>query len=316
MKQLSLATGTKNKWFKTLLNDVLRDRYLYLLLIPALAHLLIFRYSPMFGLKIAFLDYNAFKGVGGSEWVGLEHFITFFQGPYVWRLIRNTLIINIYSLVFSFPAPLIIALAFNELKPSSKIRKVGLGISYMPHFISSVIIVGIAISVLSPSTGVLNNIRSLMGLDRIYYLNDAKYFRTIYTTMNIWKSAGFGSIIYIAALAGVDQHLYEAVDIDGGGRWAKLFHVSIPSIAPTIIIMFIMRMGNMFETGYESIMLLYSPNTYETADVIQTFVYRNGIQNFQYSFASAVGLFQSLVGLVLVYLANLISRRVSEVSLW
>lgn len=300
----------------TLGRDIIKNRWLYILLLPAVLHCFVFKYMPMYGLQIAFQDYNIFKGFEGSEWVGLEHFKAFFESPYCWRLIRNTLLLNIYGLVFSFPAPIILALAFNELKVTGKYRRIGQSAVYIPHFISSIVVVGILIQFLSPSTGLINNLRELVGADSIYFLSEAKYFRIIYTLMGIWKETGFGSIVYIAALSGIDQSLYEAAGIDGANRWGKLFHITLPSIAPTIIIMLIMRLGNLLDSGYESIILLYNSGIYETADVIQTFVYRNGLESYQYSYASAVGMFQSVVGLVLVVSANKISKKVSETSLW
>lgn len=295
--------------------DIKRDKYLYLLLVPCVVYYLLFVYKPMLGLQIAFLDYNPYKGIKESAFIGLEHFKFFFQGPYFWRTLRNTLLINMYSLVFEFPSPIILALLLNELK-SKMYKRMIQTISYIPHFVSIVVVVGIVTNFLAPTNGIVNIIINKLGGDKTYFLTRPEYFRAIYTTMNIWKHVGFNSILYIAALTNIDTQLYEACVIDGGNRWNKLVSVTLPGILPTIIIMLILRLGDMLAVGYESIILLYQPATYETADVISTYVFRLGIQEAQYGFATAVGLFNSVVGLILVILANALSKKVTETSLW
>lgn len=283
--------------------------------LPVVVYYLIFHYAPMFGIVIAFKDYNAFTGFIRSPWVGLKHFKDFFSSPYCWRLIRNTFLISFYGLIFGFPAPILLALLLNELK-DGWFKKTTQTISYLPHFVSTVIIVGMYVNFLSPSTGLINNIIEKLGGERIYFLNDPKYFRSLYTIMNIWKGVGWGSIIYLAALTGIDPELYEACIIDGGGRLRQTWHITLPGIANTVIIMLIMRIGRLLSVGYESIILMYTPATYETADVISTYVYRRGLVDADYSFSTAVGLFNSVVGFIFIFTANALAKRFSETSLW
>lgn len=302
-------------YFKRLGNDIKRDKLLYLMLIPFAAYFIIFVYKPMYGLQIAFKDYNVFKGVSESPWVGMENFTEFFSGPYFWRILKNTVMISLYDLVFCFPAPIILALLFNEVK-SKGFKKFAQTSTYIPYFISAVVIAGLVTSFLSPSTGIVNNIIALFGGERTYFLTQPHYFRGIFTIMNIWKTAGFNSIIYLSALTAIDEGLYEAAVIDGANRWKQTTHITLPGIMPTMVMMFIMKIGNMLNVGYELIILLYQPTTYETADVINTYVYRTGLVDANYSLAAAVGLFNGLVGMVLVCTANSVSKRVTEYGLW
>ncbi len=289
--------------------------YLYLMLVPVVAYYVVFHYVPMYGLVMAFQNFKPFKRVLGSAWVGFENFRVLFTGPYFVRLLRNTLLLNLYDLVLGFPAPILLALVFNEIG-NLRFKKVTQTISYLPYFISIVILTGLVVNFLSPSTGVANAITRGLGGTPVYYLADPRYFRVIYTVMNIWKNAGFGAVIYMAALAGIDPQLYEAAVVDGANRWKQAVHITLPGIAPTIIIMLILRMGQMLSVGFESIVNLYNPAIYETADVINTYVYRVGLQGSAYSLATAAGLFQSVVSLVLVAAANEISKRVSDTHLW
>jgi putative aldouronate transport system permease protein len=292
-----------------------KSRWLYLMFLPVIAYYIIFQYMPMFGIVIAFKDFNAFIGVADSPWVGLKHFRNFFNSIYAVRLIRNTFLISFYGLIFGFPAPIILAILLNELK-DGVFKKSVQTISYLPHFVSTVIIVGMYVNFLSPSTGLINNIIEMLGGQRTYFLNDPQYFRRLYTMMGIWAGVGWGSIIYLAALTGIDVELYEACVIDGGGRIRQTLHITLPGIAPTIIIMLIFRIGNLLSVGHESILLMYTPATYETADVISTYVYRRGLVEADYSFSTAVGLFNSLVSLVLITFANEMAKRFGETSLW
>jgi putative aldouronate transport system permease protein len=289
--------------------------YLYLMLVPVVAYYAIFHYAPMYGLVMAFQNFKPFKRVLGSPWVGFENFRVLFTGPYFVRLLRNTLLLNIYDLAFGFPAPIVLALVFNEIG-NLRFKKVTQTISYLPYFISIVILTGLVVNFLSPSTGVVNAIIKGFGGTPVYFLADPRYFRLTYTIMNIWKNVGFGSIIYMAALAGIDSQLYEAAVVDGGNRWHQAVHITLPGIAPTIIIMLILRMGQMLSVGFESIVNLYNPAIYETSDVINTYVYRVGLQGSGYSLATAAGFFQSVVSLALVAAANEISKRVSDTHLW
>ena len=295
--------------------DVVKNRYLYLLFLPVAVWYILFCYVPMYGIIIAFKNLDVFVGIRKSPWVGFLYFEQFFKSVFFWRLIKNTLLISLYGLVFCFPAPIVLSLLFNELK-DGVFKRASQTISYLPHFVSTVIIVSMFVEFLSPRTGLINNIIAMLGGDRVYFLGDPKYFRMLYTVMDIWRTVGWGTIIYLAALTGIDPTLYEAAVLDGCGRFRQTLHVTLPSIAPTIIIMLIFRMGQLLAVGSEAILLMYNPAIYETADVISTYVYRRGLVETQYSFAAAVGLFNALIGMALVSITNTISKRVSETSLW
>ena len=289
-------------------------RYLYLLLLLPIVYYIIFCYWPMYGVQIAFRKYNVRLGVTGSPWVGLKYFEKYLTDAYFWKVVRNTLLLNVYSLLFSFPAPIILALLLNELK-SSRYKKLVQSISYLPHFLSTVIVCGMVVNFLSNS-GPINDVIVSLGGERIQFLMQPGYFRTIYIASGIWQNIGWNSIIYFAAIAGVDPQLYEAAIIDGAGRFKQAIHVTLPAIIPTIMIMLIMAIGGLLSVGYEKIILLYNGSTYETADVISSYVYRKGIQGADYSYSTAVGLFQSVIGLIFLWSANKISAHVSESSLW
>jgi putative aldouronate transport system permease protein len=292
-----------------------REWQLYLLLLPTILWLLIFLYKPMYGLQIAFKDYSVFRGVAGSPWVGLEHFYTLFENDQFLRALRNTIYISLLGLVFGFPMPIILALMFNEVV-NQLFKKTAQTIVYLPHFISSVIIAGIVITAFSPSAGIVNTVMGWFGLDPIYFLTKAEWFRPIFVGTGIWQEAGFQSIVYLAAIAGISPTLYESAVVDGATRFQMMWKITLPMILPTIIIMLIIRIGNMLEVSFEMIILLYQPATYETADVVNTFIYRQGIQGGQYDLAAAAGLFNAFVAFVLVMTANTISKRYSRTSLW
>ncbi|WP_342561107.1 ABC transporter permease subunit [Paenibacillus sp. FSL R7-0345] len=294
---------------------VKRDWFLYLLLVPFLAWYAIFVFKPMYGIQIAFKDYSVFKGISGSEWVGLQHFQDFLQSENFLRVLKNTLIISFYTLLFVFPAPIIFALLLNEVK-NSFFKKTVQTFTYMPHFISVVIVAGIVTNFLAPTNGLINIIIDKLGGEKIYFLAVADYFRTILNSMSIWQSTGFSAIIYIAALSGVNQELYEAAVIDGANKWKRTLNVTIPGILPTIMIMLILQVGHLLDVGYEAIVLLYQPVTYATADVISTYVYREGIVNGRYDMAAAVGLFNSVIGFILIIVANKLSKKYTESGLW
>lgn len=305
-------TGNKRQ---ILWKDLKRDKLLYLLLILPITVYALFYYKPMFGLQIAFKNYNVFQGISESPWVGFEHFKTFFTSPFFGRTLKNTLMLSLYNMLFAFPAPIILALMFNEVQ-KIKFKKFVQTCTYIPHFISVVIVASLVTSFLSPSSGVINTIISAFGGEKVYFLTKPEYFRTIYTIMGIWQSTGFNSIVYLSVITAIDTSLYEAAMIDGANKWKQITNVTIPSILPTIVMMFIMRLGNILNVGYESIILLYQPATYETADTIGTYIYRVGLENSQYSLATAVGLVNGVVGLLLVILSNTISKRVTEYGLW
>jgi putative aldouronate transport system permease protein len=269
----------------------------------------------MFGVIIAFEDYSPYLGFFKSEWVGFGNFIEFFNSIYIWRLIRNTLLLNVYNLVFGFPVPIIFALLLNEVSHIGTKRFIQT-VSYLPHFISTVIIVGIMYSFLSPNAGVVNVLLENLGMETVDFATESKWFRSLYVGSGIWQSFGWGSIVYLAAISGIDPCLYEAADMDGARRYQKIIHITIPSILPTIIILLILRIGNMMSIGFQKIILMYNAAIYETADVISTYVYRKGIAGGEFSFATAVGLFNSLINLVLLISANTFSRKVGETSLW
>lgn len=286
-----------------------KDWMLYVLVVPIIIWYIAFLYKPMYGLQIAFKKFSIFRGIAGSPWVGLENFEEFMSSPYFLRSLKNTFMISFTSLLVGFPIPILLALMFNEVK--NEVYKRGVQIlTYLPHFISVIVIAGIVKNFLAPSNGIINILISMIRLEKTYFLTKPEWFRTIYIGSNIWKEAGFGSIVYIAALAGINPSLYEA------SRLQQIWHVSIPGILPTIVIMFIMRIGKLLDIGYELILLLYQPATYETADVLSTYIYRTGLQSARYDIATAAGLFNAVIGFTLVFLANRLSRRLTATSLW
>ncbi|SMY06349.1 ABC transporter permease [Flavimaricola marinus] len=292
-----------------------REWQLYLMLLPTILWLVIFLYKPMYGLQIAFKDYSIFRGISASPWVGFEHFHTLFNNDQFLRALRNTIIMSFYGLMFGFPVPIMLALMFNEVL-NQTFKKSVQTIVYLPHFISSVIIAGIVITAFSPSAGIVNTIIGWFGVEPIYFLTKPEWFRPIFVGTGIWQEAGFQSIVYLAAIAGVSPTLYESAVVDGASRWQMIWKITVPSILPTIIIMLIIRIGNILEISFEMIILLYQPATYETADVVNTFIYRQGLQGGQYDFAAAAGLFNAVVAFTLVMTANTISKRYSRTSLW
>lgn len=302
--------GNKNRYIR----DFKLNKLLYLMMLPVIAYYIIFHYIPMYGALIAFKDYSPMKGILGSDWVGLKHFHDFFSSYYFTRILKNTLVISLYSLVFEFPAPIILALLINEVR-NKAFKRVAQTITYMPYFISLVVICGI-ITDFTNADGIINRLFMLFGYDGQAMLQKPELFRPIYILSEIWQRIGWESIIYIAALMSIDQEQYEAARMDGASRLKQIFYITLPGILPTITIMFILRMGNMLNVGFEKIILLYNPVTYDTADVISSFVYRKGLLEFGWSYSSAVGLFNSVVNLALLVTANYISRKVNKSSLW
>ncbi|MDQ0920904.1 ABC transporter permease [Paenibacillus sp. V4I5] len=294
-----------------------KHRALYLLMLPGVLYYIIFKYVPMYGIIIAFQDYSIGKGILGSKFVGLKHFIEFFYvNPDSWKLIRNTVMLNVYDLLFHFPAPIILAILFHELK-NKTFKRIVQSISYMPHFLSTVVIAGILVTFLSPQTGIINFILVKMsGMEPILFLGLPNWFRTIYVSSEVWQKIGWGTILYLAAIAGIDPTLYEAAKMDGANRYQQMRHITFVGMVPVMIILFVLTLGHFMETGFQKILLLYNSMNYETSDVINTFVYRRGILDADFSFATAVGLFQSVIGLILVIAANRIARKYSETSLW
>ena len=294
--------------------DFKRNKMVYFLMIPVLAYFIIFSYIPMAGIVMGFQQFTPRGGIFGSPWVGLKHFRDFFSSIYFIRLLRNTFLLSLYDLLWGFPVPIILALLLNEVKNKS-FKKTIQTISYLPYFISLVIICGI-VADFTASDGVITELVTSLGGKRENLLGQARYFRSIYIGSNIWQSAGFSSIIYLAALSSVDQEIYDAAIVDGAGRLRQTWHITLPGIASTIIILLIVRVGTMFAVGSEKIILLYSPATYETADIISSFVYRKGLQEFNYGYSTAVNLFNSLINTTFLLITNKISKTYSETSLF
>lgn len=304
----------QNTTLQKIRRDISMNKWVYVIALPVLAYYILFCYLPMYGAQIAFKYYQPGKGIIGSTWVGLSHFISFFKGVYFWRTLRNTLTVSISSLVFGFPSAIILALLLNEVK-RERFKRCIQTVSYLPHFISLVVVCGI-IREFTESSGLINDIIAFFGGDRKTMLLNLKAFVPIYVISGVWQNIGWNCIVYLSALAGIDVALYEAATVDGAGRWKKMLHVTLPGIAPTIIIMLILRVGQLMSVGHEKILLLYNESIYETSDVISTYIYRKGLYEQNYSFSSAVGLFNSAINFVLVMAVNAFSRRGSETSLW
>ncbi|MEF2246738.1 ABC transporter permease subunit [Paenibacillus sp. IITD108] len=292
------------------------NKYLYMMLAPVIAYFLLFEYKPMYGAIIAFKNFNPYQGIWDSPWVGFKHFNHFFDSYYFWRLLKNTVLISVYSLLIIFPASIIFALMLNEVR-SKWYKTIAQTMSYLPHFISLIVICGMIIDFTSPN-GIINRLIMGLGLvqEPVNFLILPEWFRSLYIGSGLWQSIGWNSIIYLAALAGISPSLYEAAVVDGAGRWRQLWNITIPSILPTILILLILNIGSLMSVGWDKIILLYNSATYETADVISTFVYRRGIMEADYSFSAAVGLFNSAINFTLLIIANRISRKTTESSLW
>ena len=297
-----------------LLKQIKRYRYIYLMILPVLLYYLIFHYATMYDAVIAFQNYKPMKGISGSRFIGLKHFISFLESPYAWRTIRNTLVLNAYMIAFSFTSAIIFALMINQMQ-DGKYKRVVQTVTYMPHFISIVVVCGILVE-FSESNALFNDVIALLGGERSSLLSDPRKFRPIYVLSDIWQNVGWGTIIYLATLSGVDQSLHEAATIDGAGRLQRIWHVNIPALVPVIVVQLIMRFGQMMSIGYEKVILLYNASTYETADVISSYVYRRGLYEMDYSYGAAVGLFNSVINLIVLFFANTLSRRLTENSLW
>ncbi|RJX39219.1 sugar ABC transporter permease [Paenibacillus pinisoli] len=286
---------------------VLRYRNLYLMLLPAIAYYIIFHYYPMYGATIAFKQFSIIKGINGSPWVGLKHFETLLQLDKFWEVFWNTIVISLYRLLFGFPLPLIVALLLNEVRKMAFKRTVQT-IIYLPHFISWVIMGGLLINLLSTDSGIVNQVIRSLGGSSIGFLSDESYFRSTLVGSMIWKEFGWNTIIYMAALAGVNPSLYEAAWMDGANRMQRIWHVTLPSIRTTIIILLILRIGGLMEAGFEQIFVLYHSGVYRVADIIDTYVYRTGLADGKFSLAAALGLFKSIINFVLLIIANQLAR--------
>lgn len=309
------AGAPKKVNHNSLLYDARKNWQLYLMLLLPVAYIIIFAYVPMGGATIAFKDFRIKKGVWGSPWVGMQYFVDFFTTPNFGMLLKNTLILSLYSLVVSFPFPILLALAINECS-SKGYRKTVQMITYAPYFISTVVLVGIMNNFFSLRTGFINSVAKLIGAEQVNYLGISGLFRHMYVWSGVWQSAGYSAVIYIAALASVDYSLVEAAQIDGAGRLRRIWHIDIPTILPTIVIQLILAVGSIMGIGFEKVYLMQNPINMDVSEIIATFVYKRGMTQFQYSYATAVGLFNSVINLVLIVLANLFASKVGSTSLF
>lgn len=305
-----LGKSNKSVWKR-----MLQNWELYIFIAPAFFYFLIFAYGPMYGIQIAFKNFIPTMGITGSPWVGFDHFKRFFESYYFWDLLWNTLSISLYELAVGFPIPIILALAFNEIR-NGFFKKLAQTVTYAPHFISVVVMAGMIITFLSPSTGMIINIIEGLGFTAPDFLTDPRWFKTMYVFSGVWQSAGWGTIIYLAALSGVDPGLHEAAVIDGASRFQRLRHINIPTLIPTMTILLILNVGSLLGVGFEKILLLQNPLNMGASDVISTFVYRSGLVDAQYSFSTAIGLFNSVINAIMLVVVNQIVRRTSENSLW
>lgn len=308
------AAGSKTPLTVVLKRDFQLNKFKYLLILPVLAYFILFSYKPMSGLLIAFQEFRANLGIARSRWVGFRHFATFFRDPFFFRLIKNTLSISLLNLVFAFPAPILLALLLNEIK-NTTFKRLVQTITYMPYFISIVVVAGL-IRNYTTQAGIFSEIAVFFGGTGKNYLMFPEYFYPIYVISDVWQYIGWNSIIYLAAITGIDQEQYEAAIIDGAGRFRRIFSVTLPNLLPIIMVLLILRIGGLLNVGFEKIILLYNTNIYSVADVISTFVYRRGIQEASYSYAAAVGLFNSLVNVGFLVAANTLSRKYTEMGLF
>lgn len=294
--------------------DVIRDKWLYLLLLPGIVFLIIFRYIPIFGNVIAFMDYNPYDAAQ-TTWVGLKHFQDLLTRPQFLQVFGNTLYISILKMVCGFPVPIILALMMNEMK-NLKFKKVAQTLLYLPNFISWVVLAGLIMNMLDPDTGVVTGIINSISGEQVQVLTDTRYFVPMLIVTDIYKGAGWGTIIYFAALSGIDPQLYEAAEIDGARKWKQLLHITLPSITPTIVVMLILSCNNIVNAGFDQIFMLYTALVFSVADIIDTYVYRIGIQNADYSFSTAAGLFKSVIAFVMILIVNTVAKKTGNEGIW
>lgn len=316
MSKLKIVNFDLRKKIKNtiLIRDIRLNKQVYLMLLPVIAYFIIFCYMPMYGAQIAFKNFSPMKGIWESAWVGFDHFEKFLNGVYFTRLLRNTFLINVYDVIFGFPAPVILALMINEVR-NRFFKSTVQTISYMPHFISTVVMCNILTDFLNRN-GLINNILNWFGIESIPFLQQNEWFRTVFVSSSIWQGVGWASIIYLSAISSIDQEQFEAAIVDGASRIKQALYITLPNIMPTVVIMLILRIGNMMNVGLEKVMLLYNPLTYDTADVISTYVYRKGILEADFSFSTAVGLFNSVINFVLLVIVNAWSKKATQTSLW
>lgn len=305
----------KRSWKTRLVKALKRDKFLLLMFLPIVVYYVVFSYVPMTGAIVAFKQFKPGHGIYGGDWVGLKWFIQFFKSPFAFRTVRNTVLISIYSILFGFPLPILFAICVTEIR-SSKVRRVVQTVSYLPHFISTVVLVGMINNFFSMNHGLVNDLIVRMGGEPVNFLINPAWFRTLYVGSGVWQNFGFNSIIYIAAITGIDPSLYEAGKIDGITKFQEVVYITIPMISQTIVMLFIMQLGGIMSVGFEKVFLMYSPAVYETADVVSTYVYRKGIESNNYGFGSAVGLFNSVINFAFVFIANQVCRKLTDSSLW
>ena len=315
MKHTSSKPRTKQNCFQAACRYIWRYKYLYLLLVPAVLYFLIFHYIPMYGVIISFKDYSFKKGILGSDWVGFENFIYMFKLNDFYRVFRNSFFLSFLRLVFEFPVPIIIALLLNEIS-SKRFKKLTQTAIYLPHFISWAVIGGILVNFLSPTWGVVNNIIQSLGFGPIFFLGNPKYFRPTAVVSSIWKEAGWGTIIYLAAITGIDMEQYEAATVDGANRWQRLIYITLPNIKTTIILMLILRMGSIMSNGFEQIFTLQNTQNLSVSEVFETYTYRVGLLGGRFSFATTVGLFASVISMIFLLTTNFISKKMGEETIF
>ncbi|TDF98115.1 ABC transporter permease [Paenibacillus piri] len=311
-----VPAANRSSGFGSVYKRYMKHKYLFLLLIPALIWYGVFYYGPLYGIQLAFKEFRIMDGITGSPWVGFTHFERMFSATNDFgTIMKNTVIISFYHIIFGFPAPIALALLFNELR-SKAFKRITQSISYLPHFLSWVVLSGLVMTMLSPSTGIVNYILQLLGFEPIYFLGDPAYFRFTLIVTGIWKEIGWGTIIYLAALASIDPHLYEAAHVDGANRWKQLLHITLPGLLPVIAVMFILRVGHLLDGGFDQVFNLYNAGVYEVGDIIDTYVFRVGITKMQYSFTTAVGLFKNAVGFAMLLLTNYLVKKAGQEGLF
>ncbi len=288
-----------------------KSLWLYIFLIPGILCFLVFNYFPMYGVKIAFMDYSPIKGFADSPWVGLQNFRYLFSTESFYNVFKNSLVLSFLRLICGFPMPIILALMLNELR-MKRFKKFSQTVLYVPYFISWVVLGGLIMNLLSPANGPVNNLIEMLGGERIAFLQSETYFRAVLIISDIWKTAGWGTIVYMAAISGIDAQMYEAASIEGAGMLRQMWHITLPTISPTIMVLLILQMGSVVKNGFEQIFMLYSPSVYSVADVFETYTYRMGLMEGRLSFSTAVGLFQSVVGLILVLTTNKVAQKIGE----
>lgn len=317
MANISVRTSLRQEAStgKRLWHRIFRNWQLYLLIAPVVAYFIVFKYVPLYGIQIAFKDFFANKGIWDSPWVGFDHFDRFFHSYYFERLIKNTLGLGLYSLAVAFPIPIVLALLMNEVR-SERFKKFVQTVTYAPHFLSTVVIVGMLVIFLNPRYGIVNTIIELFGGSSINFFAESSWFKSLYVWSSVWQTAGWSSIIYLAALAGIDNSLHEAARVDGATKLQRIWHINLPGIMPTIIILLILDLGSVMSIGFEKVLLMQNSLNMESSDIIDTYVYRSGILEADYSFSTAVGLFSSVINFVLLVSVNQIAKRLGKTSLW